>query len=214
MAELITIVVAIASLAWAIWSYQRSRAQVRVWCEPCVLESGPGMTFTREGSTERTPLKPGELSQLLLEIRARNLGPSTVAIEKMYVRLRSQWREAPNVPLVNCWILVEDEHRVPAVLAPGAFWCGTCDFGWLELKLEQLYGPRPVWDLAVRLIDAGNGRRYAGEVQLSSAVYAQIRDRMHHRHANPNEVLQPRGQTPNPAAQPDLRRTDGRRARG
>src|SRR6185369_845440 len=139
MAELIKIVVAIASLAWGIWSYRRTRAQVRVWCEPCVLESGPGMTFTREGSTERIPLKPGELSQSLLAVRARNLGPSTVAIEKIYVRLRSQWRETPNVPLANCWILVEDEHRVPAVLAPGAFWRGSCDFGWLELKLEQLY---------------------------------------------------------------------------
>lgn len=203
MAELITIVIAIASLAWGIWSYQRTRPQVRIWCEPCIVESGPGMTFTREGSTERIPLKPGEVSQPLLEIRARNLGPSTVAIEKMYVRLRTQWREAPNVPLVNCWILVEDEHRVPAVLAPGAFWRGTCDFVWLELELEQLYGPRATWDLAVRLIDAGNGRRYAGEVQLSSAIYSQIRARMDHNSANPNEVVRSRGKTPNPAAQHD-----------
>src|SRR5947209_12767269 len=163
--QLIGVPVGLLSLGWAIWSHrERSIPRLRVTCQAAVFRAGKGMTFTPRGSKTPQPIKPGSIRSWCLAIHAHNLGPSTVAIEKIAVSRRNAKK---TLTLEGCWIAVQEEERVPRVLAPGASWEGLCDYIWLNSELESLFGPQEVWDLTVHLWDAALGTKYTAGVTLS-----------------------------------------------
>lgn len=179
MIGLVSLILGSATLlwgvAWSIWFYRRvHHPKMLVNVQPAVMSAGPDMTFIPEGGGTPHKIPEGALLNLCLSIQALNIGPASITIDNISVAPIDRKRK--RVLLKDCWIAVQQEERLPKVVASGSMWEGLCDYVWLKHNLEQSLGSRQAWNLAVIVNDI-NGQKYTGQILISDEIFNVINRR-------------------------------------
>jgi hypothetical protein len=162
-------------IIWSIWFYRRiHHPKMLVNVQPAVMRAGPDMSFMPEKGGRPRKIPEGALLNMCLSIQALNIGPASITID--HVSVAPADRKRKKLPLKDCWIAVQQEERLPKVVAPGSIWEGLCDYVWLKHNLEQSIGSRQVWNLSVIVNDI-NGQKYTGQILISDEIFSVMSQR-------------------------------------
>jgi hypothetical protein len=181
--QIVALVVAVLSLSWgigwAVWNYHRiHRPRLIIVPQPAILFGGPGLKFKPLGSKKSVQVKPEGLQQWCVGIRVNNIGPSVITIDHIEASLVQQDRKfkfkQKRVPLLHCWVAVQEDEQLPKVLKPGELWSGLCDYHWLVDRMKETFGDFILpWRLHVRVVDT-LGRKYEGVGLITEREFTHI----------------------------------------
>jgi hypothetical protein len=164
-------------ICWAVWSYRRlHKPRLTVVPAPLILFGGEDVTFKPKGFRKRVKVKG--LQQRCVGVRVYNIGPTAVTIDHLeafqYQTGKSFLRriKLKHLPLLNCWLAVQEDEFLPKVLKPGDMWSGLCDYSWLTTNLKITSG-QAVWHLGVRVCDT-LGRAYQGFAVVTEQDFNHI----------------------------------------